>query len=75
MINLQFTSQRFEIIRIEPESTDSSRRIRYDTMATVIEVDDDGEYRPLSRNDDIDPVTRSKSTLAKVGQKIRVQYN
>ena len=28
----------------EPVSSDS-RRVRYDTMATVIEVDDDGEYR------------------------------
>ena len=34
-----------EEVEEECDTDNESRRVRYDTMATVIEVGDDGEYR------------------------------
>ena len=39
------TEDQPEEVEEECDTDNESRRVRYDTMATVIEVGDDGEYR------------------------------
>ena len=39
------TEDKPEEVEEECDTDNESRRVRYDTMATVIEVGDDGEYR------------------------------
>jgi hypothetical protein len=49
------TEDQPEEVEEECDTDNESRRVRYDTMATVIEVGDDGEYRNPTPPEDIDP--------------------